>query len=117
MRKIESEMLQAIEAKTDWQKSNTGVFYEDCNIKYGARSEVYLWGNHIGDYWHESKTFDVNVRTLLEWPSVTTISRLRALGVNVRQKNWQILIDDKPAGEKLKYDPVDGDFKPRNLVE
>lgn len=113
MLKIEREMLQAIQDKTFWGKSNTCVAYEDCNTKYGARSQVYLFGNHIGDYWHQTGEFDVNIRTLLDWPSVTTISRLRALGINITQKKWKLYIDGKYIGDKLKFDYSDGIFKKR----
>jgi hypothetical protein len=116
MRKIEKRMLKAIENKENFRLSNTGVFYEDVNTKYGPRSEVYLWGNHIGDYWHDEKKFDVNIRTLLEWPSVTTISRLRALGVDVQQKNWKLYIDGKEIGQKRKFSPLDGMFIDRGLT-
>lgn len=96
MRTIEKKMLEALKNKTNWQLSNTAVFYENCNTKYGPRSEVYLFGNHIGDYWHQTGEFDTNEITLLEWPSVTTISRLRALDVNVRIKKGQVLLNEKP---------------------
>ena len=72
MRKIEKLMLQAIEARKDWQNSNTGVFYETAGNPHGPRSEIYLHGNHIADYWHNSKELEVNLRTLREWPSMTT---------------------------------------------
>lgn len=83
MRKIEKLMLQAIEARKDWQLSNTGVFYEIAGNPYGPRSEIYLHGNHIADYWHNSGELDVDIRTLQDWPSMTTRSRLRALGANL----------------------------------
>lgn len=93
MRTIEKEMLKAIQDGINWQKSNTGVFFDNNNTKYGPRSEVYLFGNHIGDYWHNTKEFEVDEQTLSEWPSVTTISRLRALDVNLTVKKGKIYID------------------------
>lgn len=95
MRTIEKEMLQAIEKKHNWMKSNTLV--QAGSI--GAL--VYLFDNHIGTYHYDTEKFETNLQTLLEWPSVTTISRLRALGVNVRQKNWKLYIDDQLVDAKL----------------
>jgi hypothetical protein len=86
MRKIEQEMLQAIENKADkWVKDNTSVWYVsayESGNPHGARSEVLLHGNCIGEYWHESKTFEPCLNTFKRWPTMTTASRLRALGVN-----------------------------------
>lgn len=101
MRVIEKEMLKAIENKTDWAKGNMGVFYDNNNTKYGARSEVYLFGNHIGDYWYDTKEFVTNIRTLIDWPSATTKSRLRALGVNLVSHRGELFIDGKKLEEYL----------------
>jgi hypothetical protein len=87
MRKIEKQMLNAISSKVDkWMNNNTSVFYVsaiESGNPFGARSEVYLHGNHIADYWHESGSLEVNSRTLAQWSTPTTKSRLRALGANV----------------------------------
>jgi hypothetical protein len=87
MRKIEKQMLNAISSKADkWMNNNTSVFYvsaRESGNPFGARSEVYLHGNHIADYWHESGSLEVNCRTLAQWSTPTTKSRLRALGANV----------------------------------
>jgi hypothetical protein len=87
MRKIEKQMLNAISSKVDkWMNNNTSVFYVsaiESGNPFGARSEVYLHGNHIADYWHESGSLEVNSRTLSQWSTPTTKSRLRALGANV----------------------------------
>lgn len=93
MRKIEKEMLVAIEQRKWFNKRNTCVDYVDAGNPHGLRAEIYLHGNHIADYWYESKTLDVDVRTLLFWPTPTTKSRLRALGANVYTKNYQIYLD------------------------
>lgn len=117
MRAIEKKMLSAIRAKQSWQESNTTVHYADCNSDYGPRSEVYLFGNHIGDYWHWEQKFDVNLHTLLKWPSATTKSRLRALGVNLIVKKGKILIDNEVVGNMLKYDYLDGEFKNKEILK
>ena len=95
MRKIEKLMIQAIEARKDWQNSNTGVFYETAGNPHGPRSEIYLHGNHIADYWHNSKELEVNLRTLRDWPSMTTRSRLRALGANLVSIKGTLHLDGK----------------------
>lgn len=81
MRIIEQEMCQAVREGCDWQKSNTRVRIEaggDCAC-------VYLHGNLIAikDYrtniWHYSHC---------GWRTMTTRSRLNALGANIVQRNW-----------------------------
>jgi hypothetical protein len=99
MRKIEKQMLNAINAKVDkWVNNNTAVFYVsamESGNPFGARSEVYLHGNHIADYWHESGSLEVNSRTLSQWATVTTKSRLRALGANVTTRKGITYLDGK----------------------
>ena len=74
MRKIEKEMIQALKDKRHWNKDNTMVH------SYGA---VYLHGNHIADVDPVTGELKVNLYTLRKWPSMTTRSRLRALGANL----------------------------------
>lgn len=80
MRIIEEEMCQAVAMGRDWQKTNTRVRIEaggDCAC-------VYLHGNLIAikDYrtniWHYSHC---------GWRTMTTRSRLNALGANIAQRN------------------------------
>ena len=92
MRKIESQMNQAISQEIDWKKDNTKV------INNEGVSEVYLHNNliaKIGDTWMQ--LFDGG------WQSNTTKSRLNALlsahGIgneSVFQKNyvWQFRMSD-----------------------
>lgn len=86
MRKIELEMVIALKRGLPFHKSNTAVT---------AVGNVYLHGNHIGRY-HGNGTFTVNLNTLREWPTVTTRSRLRAIGVDVYTKDYVTYIDGKP---------------------
>lgn len=108
MRVIEKKMLEAIKAKKDWMLDNTAVNYisaQESGNPYGSRSEVFLHGNHIATYWHgdTAKGIDttgagnaeVNVRTLQRWPSPTTKSRLRALGVSVYTRKGVTYLNDK----------------------
>ena len=98
MRKIEKLMLNAISSKVDkWMNSNTAVFYISANESgnpFGSRSEVFLHGNHIADYWHESGSLEVNSRTLAQWSTPTTKSRLRALGANVATRKGVTYLDN-----------------------
>ena len=93
MRKIESQMIAAINASKNWQSANTSVhFNEESNI-----SIVRLHGNKIAEVTDDSMTiFDGG------WQTVTTKSRLNAL-INefcnavtdgVFQKNYQWFVTD-----------------------
>ena len=94
MRKIESQMCNAIKGNQDWKLSNTQV------ITYTNSSDVYLHGNliaRIGETWIE--LFDGG------WQSNTTKSRLNAIlkefgmdGEKVFQKNfdWFVQYNGSP---------------------
>lgn len=96
MRKIEKEMYRAIVNGYNWGKDNTQVRVTSDTT---GKAFVYLHGHHIatvsfclgmmGDV-------EVNKETLRDWPTVTTKSRLRALGVNVTTKNWVTYLDGEP---------------------
>ena len=65
-------MNQAIRGQRNWAGSNTTVFTTD----NGLESTVYLHGNHIATYFHDTRElqlFDGG------WQTVTTKSRLNAL--------------------------------------
>lgn len=98
MRKIEQQMRQAVYGRKNWTNANTAVFFvsaSESGNPHGSRSEVFLHGNHIADYWHESGNLDVDVRTLRDWPSMTTRSRLRALGANLVSIKGTLHLDGK----------------------
>ena len=92
MRQIEKEMLRAIGANEAWSKDNTRV---EPLTPFGI-ARVWLHENHIADCFTncdgELRAF-ANRRTLAEWPTPTTKSRLRALGVNVTQSRGAVAID------------------------
>jgi hypothetical protein len=92
MRKIESQMLDAIHSNKCWKSANTEVFTNDNNA-----SLVYLHGNHI------ATVTDNNVRIFDGgWQTNTTKSRLNviinefcdALTDGVFQKDYQWFIRD-----------------------
>lgn len=77
MRKIEKEMQQALRNGRNFRRGNTAVIFNESGAK------VYLHGNCIFSIRQGVKRF-----TLAGWNSVTTRSRLNALGVGVYQKNF-----------------------------
>jgi hypothetical protein len=78
MRKIEQQMLSAIDRGVDFSSANTSVVKID-----DVNSAIYLHGNHIADVNSRTGFLMVNVDTLKRWSTPTTKSRLRALGANV----------------------------------
>lgn len=88
MRMIEKRMVNAIKERESWASANTSVM-----IQPNCDAEVFLFGNHIGTWSYTTDKFDVNQDTLKTWSTATTISRLRALGVNVCQRNHIVYLD------------------------
>ena len=87
MRTIESKMLAAIQnGKADWSLDNTRI------MAIVGGFEVQLHGNRIATV-DEYGSVKVDVNTLKRWPTNTTKSRLRALGVNLSTKAGVIVID------------------------
>jgi hypothetical protein len=102
MRKIEEQMIEAVKTNKNWRGGNTEVHVMwDSPCK--TRTNIYLHGNHIAvihqDTSHGSEPWEaIPIRpTFRNWPTVTTRSRLRALGVNASIKNGDAHID----GEEL----------------
>lgn len=99
MRKIEQQIWNAIKAKKSMNMGNTRVEYlPELNEPMHARIEyakVYLHGNHIASYTYSHDRVDYNPMTLAQWPTRTTKSRLRALGVHVYTKNGQTFVRDR----------------------
>lgn len=94
MRKIEKQMRNAINSYKPMKGRNTAV-----RIDYEAdtpRAHVYLHRNHIATYWYRTGVVEVNIYNLSQFPTVTTKSRLRALGVNVYTRNHVTYLDGKP---------------------
>ena len=102
MRKIEKQMIEAIRSLENgdiWKSGNTEVVIID-----GA-ANIYLHGHHIAtasrSTWGKFNTWDrltnveANEDTFRAWPTATTRSRLRALGIDASIKNFQACIDGK----------------------
>ena len=107
MRKIETQMNNAIKSQKNWAGSNTTVITED------DISTVMLHGNHIATYYHDTKElalFDGG------WQSNTTKSRLNALcyefatGFGVFQKNWNWFVSDFSNNKKEFADGITVNF-------
>jgi hypothetical protein len=81
MRKIEKQMIAALENNSVWKSGNTSV----------CGNAVSLHGNHIATM--RNGRCEVNRETLARWPSNTTKSRLRALGANVTTKAHVTYLD------------------------
>ena len=98
MRKIEQQMIAAIQNKREFCLNNTSVFYisaQESGNPFGSRSEIYLHGNLIAEYWHDTKApLAVNRDTLARWSTPTTKSRLRALGANVCTRKGVTYLDN-----------------------
>lgn len=95
MRRIEHEMVDALIANVSyWHKSNTTI------KRYGREHYIYLHDNHIAtvlSYMSAPLRHRViaNTETLALWPTATTKSRLRALGVNVHTRKGKTYINDE----------------------
>jgi hypothetical protein len=88
MRKIEIDMLKAIRDGKSMVKQNTTVLHNT-----DGSTRVKLHGNHIADVFADG-TVSVDLTVLRQWPSPTTKSRLRALGVPVSTKDGDTFIGD-----------------------
>ena len=90
MRRIEERMVKAIEEGKEWSSGNTAVTTLASKAFGVTISGVFLHDNHIANVYtdtHGKMSVHANKATLLEWPTPTTMSRLRALGVDVCRRN------------------------------
>lgn len=105
MRKIEMLMRDAIAHGRCFKRDNTEVQINDLGSE--VRAHIYLHGNHIasvdlfkvplelGSYQGFGDALHVNMDTLRRWPTVTTRSRLSALGANVYQRKGVIYLNSE----------------------
>lgn len=85
MKQIEKAMINAIRERKNWRNSNTAV-----DVAFGGII-VTLHGNNIFAIHPDGK----KEFTLAGWNTSTTRSRLRALGVNVSQRDWSAYYNGK----------------------
>jgi len=88
MRKIELMMNRAIQNSENWNCANTMVTSHN-----NGMSEVFLHGHHIARVWRFGDEVQVNTETLINWPTRTTMSRLRALGADVCTRKGVVMLD------------------------
>ena len=88
MRKIEEKMLWAVRSRRNMQEGNTQVVICSGAKNGGIMVNVFLHGNHIYTLYALNGTVSESF-TLAGWNTPTTRSRLRALGIDVSQKNWE----------------------------
>lgn len=108
MRKIEQNMRQAIREQRNWRKDNTRVHI------VGDIAYIKLHGHELAMYAYPTRTLYLNLQTLNDWPTPTTRSRVRALGVPIYQRNWEqyIVRDGEPLNVRAlamrgRYLPLD----------
>jgi hypothetical protein len=102
MRKIEQQMIEAIRSKQDWKSYKNAKGYPAMEVVHVRENginyaDIYMHGNHIATAtprtWDRYPYANPNRATFRNWPTVTTRSRLRALGVNASIKNGAAHID------------------------
>ena len=98
MRKIESEMIHNVMMGRDWSLANTRVDRVAYGPFAGPNVEVRLHDNHIATVYNACDGRDrwfveVNIRTLRDYPTRTTMSRLRALGADVCTRKGRVILD------------------------
>jgi len=90
MRQIEQKMVEALNNGDNWELANTEVVSDGEGLSW-----VYLHGHMIA--LSVDGIIEPIRETLLKWPTRTTMSRLRALGVDVCTRRGDIYLN----GEKL----------------
>lgn len=86
MRRIEEQMRKAVRNRKNWRASNTAVEVNDKGDVF-----VYLHGNLIMKQYNGAEPYF----SLAGWNTVTTRSRLRALGCEVTCKDFAPYRDGK----------------------
>ena len=87
MRRIEEEMVCAFNADRNWKKDNTEVRTE------GGKTTVYLHGNRIA--YKDRHGIHLDEKVCSMWTTVTTRSRLVALGFNARIRQGILYVDEQ----------------------
>lgn len=95
MRKIENDMVRAVEARKNWAVSNTAVVVDKDN----GTITVKLHGNPIYIHTITGKHYV----TCAGWNSNTTRSRLRALGFYVVSKDFTPHLNGAPVDSDSWY--------------
>lgn len=103
MRKIEKAMNDAVNAKINWHGGNTEVRVAECGSVF-----VFLFGHLI---MHQNvrgeRKYDAKI-AVTDGATATTLSRLRALGLNVSKRKSVLYVDGKewPFGYDFNWRPA-----------
>ena len=90
MRLIEQQMSNAVYNKANWSKDDTAVYFNEHN----DTSLIRLHGNLIATYKHDGLYKVIPSYSMFSsWPTRTTASRLRALGIKASIKGGEAAID------------------------
>ena len=102
MRKIEQQMIEAIRSKQDWKSYKNAKGYPAMEVVHVRENginyaDIYLHANLIAtatpDTWDVYPCAQPNRATFVAYPTRTTRSRLRALGVNASIKDGAACIN------------------------
>lgn len=95
MRKIEEKMLDALRNQRTWYEGNTAVFAYNPMELSNSCAHVFLHGHLIAWVYLPEMEATPNLATIIRFPTNTTISRLKALGVDVCRKKGKIYLNGK----------------------
>ena len=95
MRKIESDMMQAIKDGKEFIRDNTLVIITDHIGNPYLYATIYLHGNLIAEI-DRDMVAHCNLTTSKRYPTRTTCSRLRALGIGAHLVKGEPCIDGMP---------------------
>lgn len=98
MRQIDKAMCEAIKARKNWKSGNTRVTI--FNTQWGVNYKVELHGHPIYFY---SEAEDIATFTLAGWDTLTTRTRLRALGVDLERKNGKTMYNGNEIISNVSY--------------
>lgn len=116
MRKIEEEMVSALNIGTRFKRDNTYVserYSKDGGANW--RQNVWLYGNLIAVLFSDGPRWAPPRKvyfTMAGWPTVTTKSRLSAIlsqfvrpGAGIHQQNWEMFFQIEPGeGNEIPLD-------------
>lgn len=96
MRQIEKNLIEAVRNRKTWKQTNTRTqIIQNLGNPADDKVLVYLHDNHIATVYHDG-SIEPNTATFRAWPTTTTASRLRALGIDVSIKKFEPHINGQP---------------------
>lgn len=98
MRKIERDMLEHITKRKDFKRANTEVRFTGKGNKGGHLADILLWDRVLA-YLMRDGTIRPNLSTVRDWPTMTTRSRLNALGIDAWQRDHIFYVEGEAITE------------------